>query len=253
MDDMADSEAQVQNVYDFSRLDRLPEGTTSLEVTAGAVLTGRSIVCTLVRQPARTGAEAESHAHEQFNYIVQGTMVSDIEGGRVFASRDSILHMPVGAVHTAFAGADVDLVYFAIRDRRQGEASTAPSTAPGKRYVYDMREVRDTGGTPASAEITPDSAMRLPPGVRGKLLTGERLHVCVLRLDPGARISNYRKDNEQIVFAAEGELEVTLAHEPLAVPLAQYCVLHIPPATPHELMAPEGAVIVIAQDKDVTA
>jgi quercetin dioxygenase-like cupin family protein len=291
MDDIAEPEAHVHYIYDFAK--RLPQGATSLAVaadetgkssTVGAVLTGRSIACTLEHQLAGTGAKAQSHPHEQFSYILQGTMMSDIEGDRVFASRGSILHTPGAVVQTALACPDEDLVIFAIRDRRQGivgaevdgvrdaatylpgfgdrshepRASTAEVMArskdgppgPGKRYVYDMRNVRDNGGVPASAEIIPDSALRLPPGVTGKLLTGERLHVCVLRLDPGAKISNYRRDNEQIVFAAEGELQVTLEQDSL--PLPQYCVLHIPPAMRHELVAPYGAVIVIAQDKDVT-
>ena len=34
--------------------------------------------------------------------------------------------------------------------------------------------------------------------------------VQALRLEPGAQMSNYRADNEQLVFAAEGELEVML-------------------------------------------
>ena len=298
MDDTADLEPQMRHVYDFAKLDRVPAGETSLEVTAeklssgaaldtgesstaGAALKGRSIICTLGRQPAGTGAKAHRQASEQFNYILQGTMMSDVEGDRVFASRGAILHTPAGAVHTGLACPDEDLVFFAIRDTRHDVAeppldavhagasgfpgfgsraheprvSTADVIAesesrppgPGKRYVYDMRNVHDRGRSPASAEVVPDAALRLPPGVTGKLLSGERLHVCVLRLERGASISNYRKDNEQIVFTADGELEVLLEGEPVAVPLR--CVLHLPPGTRHELVAPEGALIVIAQDK----
>ena len=298
MDDIADIEPQIQHIYDLTKLDRVPEGATSLEITArkllsgdtletgksstvGAVLKGRSIICTLGRQSAGTGAKAHSHPNEQFNYILQGTMMSDIEGDRVFASRGAILHTPGSVVHTGLACPDEDLVFFAIKDTRHGivgppvdgvydgpnclpgfgsraneprvstaqvmEQSRSGPPGPGKRYVYDMRDVHDPGREPASAQVVPDTALRLPPGVSGKLLSGERLHVCVLRLDPGARISNYRKDNEQLVFAAEGELEVLLDEEPLA--LLQYSVLHLPPGTRHELVAPHGARIVIAQDK----
>ena len=59
--------------------------------------------------------------------------------------------------------------------------------------------------------MTPDEALRLPFRIRGKLLTGERLHVGVLRFDwPGATLNNYRRDNEQLVFVVEGELEAPL-------------------------------------------
>jgi quercetin dioxygenase-like cupin family protein len=291
-------EALVQHVYDFARLDRVPEGEKSLEVaakkllsgatldtgkssTVGAVLKGRSIICTLGRQPAGTGAKAHSHPNEQFNYILQGTMMSDVEGDRVFASRGAILHTPGGVVHTGLACPDEDLVFFAIKDTRHGivgppvdgvydgpncfpgfgsraheprtstaavmEESKSRPPGPGKRYVYDMRNVHDRGRAPASAEVVVDAALRLPPGVTGKLLSGERLHVCVLRMEPGARMSNYRKDNEQVVFTVDGELEALLGEEPVDVP--QYCLLHLPPGTRHELVAPAGALIVIAQDK----
>jgi quercetin dioxygenase-like cupin family protein len=95
--------------------------------------------------------------------------------------------------------------------------------------------------------VTPDAKLRLPRGITGKLLTGECLHVIVLRLEPGASLSNYRKDNEQLVFAAEGELDVDLEEEHLVV--HQRCLLHIPKGTRHEIIASHGAVIVIAQDK----
>jgi quercetin dioxygenase-like cupin family protein len=208
-------------------------------------------------------------------------MMSDIEGDRVFASRGSILHTPGGTVHTGLACPDEDLVFFAMKDTRHGivgppvdgvydgpncfpgfgsrtneprvstagviEASRERPAGPGKRYVYDMLDPNDVARSPASAEVTPDAALRLPPGITGKLLTGERLHVCVLQLEPRARMSNYRKDNEQLVFVAEGELEAMLEEEPVVV--AQRCVLHLPAGTRHELVAPEGALIVIAQDR----
>jgi quercetin dioxygenase-like cupin family protein len=295
LDDNAESPIRVQHVYDFSRLDRTPQGPTSLEVTttralsslnpgksstAGPVLTGRTLVCTLGRQPAGTGAGARSQS-EQFKYVLQGTMMSDIEGDRVFASKGMILHIPRGVMHTTLACPDDDLVFLTIADARDGmvdtpadakpdgpdsfpgygarsaeprvttsdilEQSMKLAPGPGKRYVYDMRKPDDASMQPASAEVTPDAKLRLPPGISGKLLTGERLHAIVLRLEPGASLSNYRKDNEQFVFAAEGEVEVDLEDEQLVLP--KRCVLHIPKGIRHELAAPHGALIVIGQDK----
>ena len=299
MDDITDAEPQVQYVYDFARLDRVPTGPTSLAVTArrllsgetlatgksstvGAVLTGSAIICTLGRQSAGTGAKAHTHANEQFNYILQGTMMSDVEGDRVFARKGSILHTPGMAVHTGLACPDEDLFFFAIKDTRHGivgppvdgvydgpncfpgfgsraneprvstadaiEESKKRAPGPGKRYVYDMRVLHDEApGKPSSAEVTPDAALHLPPGVSGKVLTGERLHVCLLELGPGAKISNYREHNEQLVFVVDGELEALLGDEAVAV--SKLCVLHIPPGTRHEIVAPEGATVVVAQDK----
>jgi quercetin dioxygenase-like cupin family protein len=293
---------RVQHVYDLSALDSVPRGPTSLQVTptrllsgpdlasgksstVGAVLTGERIICTLGHQAAGTGAKAHTHPNEQFNYILRGTMMSDIEGDRVFASRGTILHTPGGVVHTGLACPDEDLVFFAIKDTRHGivgppvdgrydgpncfpgfgsraneprmttaeviEESQARPPGPGKRYVYDMLNPADTQATPASAEVTPDSVLRLPPGIRGKLLTGERLHVCVLRLEPGARLKNHRPGNEQLVFVAQGSLDADLDDdEPLTI--QQRCVLHIPPGLRHELHAPEPAIVVIVQDREAS-
>jgi quercetin dioxygenase-like cupin family protein len=293
-----ENQSPVQHIYDFAMLERTPEGSTSLKVTGrrllsgpslqagksstvGAVLTGERMICTLGTQPAGTGAKAHSHPNEQFNYILQGTMMSDIEGDRVFASRGMILHTPGSVVHTGLACPDRDVVFLAIKDSRSGivgppvdgkydgpncfpgfgnrsdeprvstaaiiEESKRLPPGPGKRYVYDMNRETDSAAGSASAEVTPDAKLRLPPGITGKLLTGERLHVAVLRFARGATLANYRRDNEQFAFVIEGELEVDLNDEQLDV--RAYCIVHIPPGTRHELVAPQGALIVLAQDK----
>ena len=297
MDDI-EAPAPVQHVYDFARLDRAPERPTSLEVTPrrllsgptletgksstiGAVLRGEHIICTLGRQARGTGAKAHTHPNEQFNYILQGVMMSDVEGDRVFGRPGTILHTPGSVVHTGLACPDEDLIFFAIKDTRSGiigppvdgeydgpncfagfgsrsgepptrtarviEESKQQPPGPGKRYVYDMLGDTDDWSGPASAHVTRDGELTLPPRIRGKLLTGERLHVCVLRFDPGAGLNNYRRDNEQLVFVVEGELDVDLADEHLIV--KERCLLHVPAGMRHELNAPHGAIVVIAQDK----
>jgi quercetin dioxygenase-like cupin family protein len=293
---------RIQYVYDFATLDEVPRGETSLQVTAkrllsgpsmqtgksstvGAVLTGRSIICTLGRQGAGTGAKAHTHPNEQFNYILRGTMMSDIEGDRVFAFAGWILHTPGSVVHTGLACPDEDLVFLAVKDARHGivgppvdgkydgpncfpgfgsradeprlstadviEQSRLLPPGPGKRYVYDMTRYGDPRNSPSSAAVTPDAELGLPPDISGKMLTGERLHVAVLRLEPGARIVNYRQDNEQIAFVVEGTLEADL--EPGQATVGKHCLLHLPPAKRHTLTAPEGALIVLAQDMNGTS
>ena len=294
----SNTHAPVQHVYDFATLDRIPESPTSLGVTTrkllsgltlqtgksstvGAVLSGARIICTLGTQAAGTGAKAHTHPNEQFNYILQGTMMSDIEGDRVFASKGTILHTPGGVVHTGLACPDEDLVFLAIKDTRHGivgppvdgkydgpncfpgfgnrsdepRVTTAEVIAeskrlprgPGKRYVYDMEKETPTGTGAASAHITPDSRLNLPSGLRGTLLTGELLHVVVLRFDPGAVLTNYRLLNEQFVFVVEGALEADLEDEHILI--GRRCILHVPPGAQHRLAAPEGALVVIAQDR----
>src|SRR5688572_4927685 len=179
---------RVQYVYEFATLDRVPDGTTSAKVaarrllsgptlqtgkssTVGAVLSGSHIIVTLGRQAQGTGAKAHTHPNEQYNYILEGTMMADVEGDRVFASKGMILHTPGMAVHTGLACPDEGLVFLAIKDTRHGivgppvdgkydgpncfagfgsraheprqttaevisESKRLPA-GPGKRYVYD--------------------------------------------------------------------------------------------------------------------
>ncbi len=256
-----------------------PSLATGKSSTVGAVLSGSHVICTLGTQARGSGARPHTHPNEQFNYILQGTMTGDIEGDRVFAPPSSILHTPGMAVHTGLACPDQDLVFLAIKDARHGivgppvdgkyngpnylpgfgtrehepmqsiaemmaEAKRHPG--PGKRYVYDMADDADAHAGPASVAVTPGAKLALPDGIRGKLLSGELLHVGVLRFAPGATIAEHVHGNEQLAFVVEGGLEVNLAGQMLRV--SERCLLHVPPGMPHALTAPHGALVVIAQD-----
>lgn len=256
-----------------------PSLTTGKSSTVGAVLSGSHIICTLGTQLKGSGAKAHTHPNEQFNYILQGMMTGDIEGDRVFAPQGSILHTPGMAVHTGLACPEEDLVFLAIKDTRHGivgppvdgkydgpnylpgfgtrahepKQSTAAMMAEaqrhpglGKRYVYDMADDADAHAGSASAAVTPGAKLALPDGIRGKLLSGELLHVGVLRFAPGAAIAEHAHDNEQFAFVVEGGLEAQLEGQTLHV--GERCLLHVPPGMPHALTAPRGALVVIAQD-----
>ena len=287
----APAEPHVQYVYDFDRLERVPQGPTSLKVTArkplagapagsasivGPVLAGARIVCTMHVLAAGTGSSSRARASERFIYVVRGTMLSDIEGDRVFATKGMVLHAPSNAAHSILACPDDDLVFLEIGRAADGAnadetrdelesfagygsraheprvttaeviAESAKLTGPGKRYVYDMLRDREPATGPASAEVTPDAQLRLPPHITGKLVSGERLHVGLLRLERRAILNNYRRDNEQLVFVVEGELDVHIAEEHVVAPLRS--MLHIPAGARHELTAHDGALILIAQD-----
>ena len=63
----------------------------------------------------------------------------------------------------------------------------------------------------------------------------------------GSSIHEHFHPQEEVYEVIEGELEVDLNDEQLDV--RAYCIVHIPPGTRHELVAPQGALIVLAQDK----
>ncbi len=287
----------MQYVYDFARLDRVPDGSTSLQVTAkrllsgpdlargksstvGAVLTGERIVCTLGCQSRGTGAKAHSHPNEQFNYILRGAMMSDIEGDRVFALPGTILHQPGSVVHTGLACPDEDLHFLALKDTRSGivgppvdgrydgpncfpgfgsrvdepPVTTAQAMAeakrlppgPGRRYVHPMFDAAlPDPGAPAGAALRAIE-QGLPAGVSGRRLSGERLEVCALQLERGSALAYAQHPGERFVFVVAGRLRARLdgAGE-FEVPPLQ--LLHVPAGVGRTLATPEGARILIAQ------
>jgi len=119
---------------------------------------------------------------------------------------------------------------------------------PGRRYVYDMHAPHEGIASGAgSAVLTPGSALRLPNGVTGQLLTGELLHVAVLQLAPGAMLGPHAHDNEQLTFVVEGVVQARMADSTMEV--RERCLLHVPTGALHAIAAPRGATLMIAQDR----
>jgi quercetin dioxygenase-like cupin family protein len=128
---------RTQYVYDFSLLDRVPEGPTSARVdarkllsgatlqtskssTVAAVLTGKNLIIALAKQTTGTGAKAHTHPNEQFNYIVSGVMTGELGGETIFAPAGTLGHTPAQIVHTGLACPDEDMVFLAMKDTRHG-------------------------------------------------------------------------------------------------------------------------------------
>jgi quercetin dioxygenase-like cupin family protein len=290
----------VQYVYDFSKLDRVPDGPTSATVTPrrylsgetmetaksstiGAGLFGAHIIMALVGQARGSGAKAHTHPNEQFNFIVQGTMLADIEGDRIFAPAGSLQHTPTLAVHTGVACPDEDLVFLAMKDTRHGvtgppvdgkhdgplylagfgkrahetRLSTAAlmaesrrSSAPARRrYVYPVDRLDEQPAGESSAAMFPRSERRTLSGGSGFFVSGEVLHVGHVRLPSGAGGARHAHASEQFNFVLEGCLEVELNGVAHRVP--RHCAIHIPPQVPHRVMAADGrdAVYVLVQNK----
>jgi len=289
---------RVQYVFDFSALDNIPEGPTSARVaarrllsgptlktgkssTVGAVLTGERIILTLGTQARGSGAKPHTHPNEQFNYIVQGTMVNEIEGELVFAGPGTLLHTPTAAVHTGLACPDEDLVFLAMKDTRSGIVGppvdgqyTGPNYLPGfgarsdepmkttarmiaeagrdpagekTRYVYDFANLADKPGRVSRVKVKPAGPMPWS-GATGAVVSGELLHIAVLRYPRGAAVSVNTSPAERFVFVESGALGGEVGGQPVTV--GARSIVHVPPGTPHGFAAAgDGdALVVIAQD-----
>ena len=289
----------MQYIYGYHELDVAPDNPTSAKVaprrvlsgptmetgkssTIGAVLYGEHIAVALAGQAAGSGSKAHTHPNEQFNYILQGVMVSDINDElRTFGSKGMIVHTPSMSVHTGQACPDEDMLFFAMKDTRHGitgppvdgkydgplylpgfgkranepkrttaqlmaESGTDPEGA-ATRYVYDFNNLTERPGRKTSAQMIPPQQMTLPTGVKGGLLISEKLQVAVLDMAPGAVLPTHVHDNEQFTLVAEGDVHAYVAGN--AHKVAERFVIHVPPQVSHGIIAgSKGARIVTVQD-----
>lgn len=289
----------MQYIYGYE-LDTLPDHPTSARVeprrilsgatletakssTFGAVLYGTHVAVALVMQAAGSGAKAHTHPNEQFNYILQGVMVSDIDDEKqTFGKKGMMVHTPSMSVHTGQACPDEDMYFFAMKDTRHGitgppidgkhdgplylpgfgkrasepKKSTAQMMAEkadkgadpegvNTRYVYAFNNLTERPGRKTSARMVPD--VKLAAGVAGGMLISEKLQVAVLDLAPGATLPTHAHENEQFTLVAEGDVHAYVAGKSHRV--GERFVIHVPPQTSHGMIAgTNGARIVTVQD-----
>ena len=287
----------MQYVYGFNELANVPDHPTSAQVTPrrllsgpsidkgksstmAAVLKGEHIIVALAGQQAGSGAKAHTHPNEQFNYILQGVMVSDIDSEKqTFGAKGAIVHTPSLAVHTGQACPDEDLIFFAMKDTRHGIVGPpvdgkydGPNYLPGfgsraheprkttaqmmaqsgtdpegkkTRYVYDFNNIFEKPERATSARMV--QHVQLASGVKGGLLVSEKLQVAVLDLAPGAVLPTHVHENEQFTLVAEGCVHAYAAGNSHRV--GERFVIHVPVNVSHGIIAgSKGARIVTVQD-----
>ena len=273
-------EGPTSAVVAAKRLLSGPTLKTGKSSTVGAVLTGEHLIVTLGRQARGSGAKAHTHPNEQINYIVQGVMTGEIEGETVFAPRGTLLHTPARVVHTGLACPEEDLVFFAMKDTRHGIVGPpvdgkydGPNYLPGfgtradepmkstaemiaeagrdpagvkTRYIYDFAALTEKPGRRLSATVTPQLNLAPHSSATGSLVTGETLHVAVLRYAHGSADKLHSHPNEQFTFVVEGTLKVEIDGEELSA--GKHCVVHVPPGVPHRIAADGDALVVTLQD-----
>jgi quercetin dioxygenase-like cupin family protein len=123
--------AKVQYVYDIAHLDAVPEGRTSSQVVPrnfisgksssyGAALKGEKLQVGHVHKAVGSGTKLHTHPNEQFSFVLEGTMLYEIEGARLEAPVNSVTHLPPGIVHGAIASAAGDVLTFVAKDTSHG-------------------------------------------------------------------------------------------------------------------------------------
>ena len=123
--------------FDLARLSAIDAGP-GYSTAHGPVVEGERIQVGLIRMPRGTGARPHTHPNEQWIYVLEGALDSDVEGVKTRVGPGSLVYIPANAVHCAVATGDRDALFFTCKDMSHGIVGTAvdasvaaPAYAPG--------------------------------------------------------------------------------------------------------------------------
>jgi quercetin dioxygenase-like cupin family protein len=123
--------------FDLARLSAIDAGP-GYSTAHGPVVEGERIQVGLIRMPRGTGARPHTHPNEQWIYVLEGTLDSDVEGVKTRVGPGSLVYIPANAVHCAVATGESDALFFTCKDMSHGIVGTAvdasvaaPAYAPG--------------------------------------------------------------------------------------------------------------------------
>jgi len=123
--------------FDLAKLSTIDAGP-GYSTAHGPVVEGERIQVGLIRMPRGTGARPHTHPNEQWIYVLEGTLDSEVEGVKTRVGPGSLVYIPANAVHCAVATGDGDVLFFTAKDMAHGIVGTAvdasvsaPAYAPG--------------------------------------------------------------------------------------------------------------------------
>jgi quercetin dioxygenase-like cupin family protein len=123
--------------FDLAKLQTLDAGP-GYSSAHGPVVEGDRIQVGLMRMPRGTGGRPHSHPNEQWVYVLQGMLESEVDGVKFRATPGTLVYMPANVVHSALATAEEDVLFFTAKDMSHGIVGTpvdgsvhSPLYAPG--------------------------------------------------------------------------------------------------------------------------
>lgn len=138
---------KMRYVYAIAELDAVPEGDNSARVTPrnfvskksssfGAAIHGEMLQVGLIHKGRGSGSKLHTHPNEQFNIVLQGKLVGEIDGGTFEAPTMNMIHMPAGVQHCTIASGEGDVMFFVIKDTSHGMAGPpVDGIEDGPRYL----------------------------------------------------------------------------------------------------------------------
>ena len=286
--------AKTRYVYDLDKLDQVPEGPCSAEVSArrrlsgkstttGPVLTGTQVLVGWMSKARGTGSKLHTHPNEQFNYVVRGTLIADMDGQVFRVPAGFVVHIPAGMVHSHVSTAEEDVIFIPFKDTRHGISGPAydgkydgPRTLPGFGtnnrnewslgpdglpipqsprmnkekicYVYDIDRLDSVPEGLCSAKVTPRANVTEKSSSSSAALTGDRLQVALIHKARGLGSKVHTQRNEQFIVVLQGTLQADIGGQTVLVPT--HHAIHIPTGVAHSLVATTEKDVVFLVAKD---
>lgn len=295
------NETRVRHIYKFDELDRVPEGrcsavvtprrllsgetlTTGKSTSVGAVVKGERVQVALVHKARGTGSKIHTHANEQFNYVLQGTLIADMDGQVFRVPKGHVVHIPAGMPHSHVSSADEDVIFYAIKDTRTGivgppvdgvyngprhlpgfglgtnewkigadglpEPQTKNVTGKSVQYVYDIARLDAVPPNATSAEVIPRNFISKKSSSFGAALRGEKLQVGHIHKGVGSGTKLHTHPNEQFSFVISGTMIYEIDGETIEAP--PHSVTHIPPGCRHSAIASAAGDVLTFVAKDTS-
>jgi quercetin dioxygenase-like cupin family protein len=292
---------RTRYVYNFDELGCAPDGACSAKVemrgpAAGrvgantqaasnvAVVTGSRCHVALMRRARGTGSKIHACANEQFQYVLQGTLIADIDGEVLRVPTAHVIHVPAGMPYGLAAGADDDAVFIVAMGVRPGVAGAARDgeareldffaacaadddtwqVQPGGsreprttkvsgrtvRYVYAIDELEEMPEGVSSAKVTPKNYVSKKSSSLGAALSGETLHVGVIHKTRGSGAKLHTHPNEQFNLVLEGKLLGEIDGLPMEV--LPRGLIHMPAGVQHCTMASADGDLTVFVVKDTS-
>lgn len=270
MSAMTQGKVRTQYIYDFDRLDHVPEGPSSARVlpreplsvetpgTVGSVVTGNRAHVAVVNAPRGSATRLQSVAHEQYYFMLQGALSADIDGQLVDISTRHLLHIPANTPYQLRAGSE-DVSFIAVKNVRDDAAGPmfpgfAADNAAGKtaasanvsgkkvRYVYAIAELDAVPEGDNSARVTPRNFVSKKSSSFGAAIHGEMLQVGLIRKERGSGAKLHTHPNEQFNLVLQGKLVGEIDGGTFEAPTMN--MIHMPAGVQHcTIASAEGDVV----------
>jgi quercetin dioxygenase-like cupin family protein len=274
-----DTSVARQFIYRFEDLRReLPERpsahirTMGLSSTADVapasvpesiVIAGERVQVALVRMNSGAVTDVFSNPGEQFQYILEGELIVDIDGRLVRVPKHHAVHVPARLPCRIFSSANAPVLMYSVQDARtpfalpplaenrevtSASAQTDNESGQDVTYAYAIGELDRVPEGLLSATVTPRNYISKKSTSFGAALSGERIHVAVIGKVRATGTKLHTHPNEQFSFVLQGQGRYEIDGQTAEAPKGS--VTHIPPGTVHGVVAyPEEDVLTfVAKD-----